>query len=246
MRNAIALRCAQPYAAGVLVTYPKVATTAIAAITDPAAASTAGRRRDRRGPHTSSAAPASCQAHRGVDRRPSGNARRPADISFHDQLIDAKTAAQQVLGQHRQAKSRVEHARHQRRPGTSGGQHGTSAAPVTARASAVLNVIGFWLPKRKTAVARASQATITVTPIAAHSRPPTSVIAADTRTARDGTSAGHSGAPGSGAGDIFSAPMRLHLPPRTSNGYHRPMPVTAAAVRPGGIPATGKAHPRPS
>ena len=57
MRKAIALRCAQPYPAGVPVKYPKVAMSAIAAMTDPAAASAAGRLRGRHGPHTSSAVP---------------------------------------------------------------------------------------------------------------------------------------------------------------------------------------------
>ena len=124
-------------------------------------------------------------------------------------------------------------------PATSAAQgHGrlaattASAAPVTARASAVLKVIGFWLPKRNTAVARASQATIAVTPIAAHSRPPASVIAAAARAARDGRSAGRSGAPGSGAGEISSGANGVSSAPRTSTSYSPPTPVTATAVRP--------------
>ena len=162
-----------------------------------------------------------------------GYVQRPADVRLHDQLIDARTAAQHVLGQHRQAKSRIEYAPHQRRPGTSGGQYGHQCGPrFTARASAVLKDIGFWLPKRSKAVARASPATITVTPIAAHSRPPASDIAAATRAARDGTSARRSAAPGSGSGDISSGADGVSPSPRTSTGYSPPTPMTTTAAHP--------------
>src|ERR1700683_780652 len=71
-----------------------------------------------------------------------------------------------------------------------------SATPVTTKASAVLNDIGFSLPKRKMAVARTNQATITVRPTAAHSRPPAVVIASGTRPLGDGMPAGSSRAAG--------------------------------------------------
>src|SRR5580658_8340620 len=75
----------------------------------------------------------------------------------------------------------------------------TSATPVTTKASAVLNDIGFLLPKRRMAVTRANQAAITVRPTAEQSRPPAVVITSGTHWRRDGTPAGSSGATGSGA-----------------------------------------------
>src|ERR1700683_3504097 len=102
----------------------------------------------------------------------------------------------------------------------------TSATPVTTKASAVLNDIGFWLPKRKMPVARTYQAAITVRPTAAHTRPPALVIASGTRPLRDGVPAGPAGAAecgtagaSAGAGRTSSAP-RISvppIPPRRSN-----------------------------
>src|SRR5580658_342457 len=75
----------------------------------------------------------------------------------------------------------------------------TSATPVTTKASAVLNDIGFLLPNRRMAVTRANQAAITVRPTAEQSRPPAVVITSGTHWRRDGTPAGPSGAAGSEA-----------------------------------------------
>src|ERR1022692_465390 len=108
----------------------------------------------------------------------------------------------------------------------------TSATPVTATASAVLNDIGCWLPKRKTAVARANQATITVRPPATHSRPPAIVIASSTRAVRDGGSAGAAGEPeGEAAGAAAGAAVDAGsvLPPRrlAQHDFRFPGPQSA-------------------
>jgi len=110
------------------------------------------------------------QARRAVDRHPPGHIVRPADIGLHDQLIDAETAAEAVFGQDHRAEDHVEQAAASAAQAASWPER--RARPVTARASAVLKVIGLWLPKRKTAVARTNQDTITATPTAAHTRPP--------------------------------------------------------------------------
>ena len=96
---------------------------------------------------------------------------RRAEIGLHEQLIDAETAAEDVFGQYHRAEDRVEHACGQRRPGRFLAS-ATSATPVTTKASAVLNDIGFWLPKRKMTVARTNQATITSGPRRRTAGPP--------------------------------------------------------------------------
>ena len=108
----------------------------------------------------------------------------------------------------------------------------TSATPVTTKASAVLNDIGFWLPKCKTAVARTNQAAITARPTATHSRPPARVIASGTRSLRDAEcQPGRQARPEAdapGAGRTSSASwirIALHPPPE---------PVTARGSTPGG------------
>src|SRR5580704_3191005 len=126
----------------------------------------------------------------------------------------------------------------------------SSATPVTTKASAVLNDIGFLPPKVKMTEARTNQATITTRPTPTHSRPPSMTIASITHSATDGVPAGPSGtsAGGSlgaaeggaspGASPTSSWPwISMALHPRASQ-------VTARGPPRGGVSAARKAlHP---
>src|ERR1700677_221094 len=108
----------------------------------------------------------------------------------------------------------------------------TSAIPVTTKASAVLNDIGFSLPKRKIAVVRANQATIAVRPTAAHSRPPAVVIASGTHSPRDGMPAAAGGAAGGGPAGVPAGGGRTLSAPWSSMALHpRAKPGTRKSQR---------------
>jgi hypothetical protein len=96
----------------------------------------------------------------------------------------------------------------------------TSAAPVTAKASAVSKAIALWLPKVTTVVARAYHAAITATPTAAHSRPPAVVIAPSTLPPRDRVPAGPSAAARGGDASTGAGPGRTSSAPWISIALH--------------------------